>query len=555
MKASSKFVGFCLAILALCGARAAEPNSPNEARAALLARVKPGDPEISQAAMSDNDRALLDLIRGGADVNATNAYGRTPLMWASGLGCNKSLQVLLANRANVEAKDALGQTALMNAAEAGQTEAVKVLIAHGANVAGTNNLGYTPLFYAAKDGRIDALDILLEKGSAINAQDSSGDTALMVAVITAHTEVASALLRAGANPSLKATSGMTAKDYAQVAGFQEMIALFSGKASPASPSNQPASSTSSISRMPTTLGLLQGVQSFRMEAALHPDLAVEHWTAAAFRAKWAKEVAPLFADKDGQLMLESFFSTSLLLLRGPPSGDSCNLVLYSPWTDCAMFVSISAKEGTIKVNDFTFVAGETLREDPVRKPEDLLKMFTAKEPLSIVVGAQFSSTRRIIAGMYFGAQNTELIPPDLKKRLGSNGEELRPAYARILYEHKMLTSFFSSENKPIADAVQGFAERVTAGNRKELDGFLSPTQNREIVGALLKLPASMRQQLISIIFSSDRQSALVVLLNPDYPSWSCVLQVSGNSSAKREVTFEMLPFHASDKFLTKEGGN
>jgi ankyrin repeat protein len=57
------------------------------------------------------------LIERGADVNATDIHGNTPLIYAARVGDAKTCMLLVGKGANMEAKDEEGKTASMHADE------------------------------------------------------------------------------------------------------------------------------------------------------------------------------------------------------------------------------------------------------------------------------------------------------------------------------------------------------------------------------------------------------------------------------------------------------
>ena len=79
---------------------------------------------------TDMVRSLLSTP--GADVNATNERGATPLHEAARYGHDDVTRVLIAAGADVKAKDNDGKTALMLAVQGNHDEVVRVLKQAGA---------------------------------------------------------------------------------------------------------------------------------------------------------------------------------------------------------------------------------------------------------------------------------------------------------------------------------------------------------------------------------------------------------------------------------------
>ena len=120
------------------------------------------------------------------------------LIDVAGVGDLSEVQALLAEGANVNAKDREGHTPLMNAAANGHLQVVQALIAHGAQIEAQNYLGLTALMAAAGKGHLQVVQSLLACGANVNVRSQKGWTALMLANRQGHTEVANALHRAGA---------------------------------------------------------------------------------------------------------------------------------------------------------------------------------------------------------------------------------------------------------------------------------------------------------------------------------------------------------------------
>lgn len=87
------------------------------------------------------------LVERGADLEAADSYGETPLHAQAGHR-NGGVAVLLELGANVNSGDGARGTPLHKAADRGNVEAARLLLAHGARADARNERGQTPLVYA-----------------------------------------------------------------------------------------------------------------------------------------------------------------------------------------------------------------------------------------------------------------------------------------------------------------------------------------------------------------------------------------------------------------------
>ena len=88
------------------------------------------------------------------------------------------VQQLVAAGANVQAKDRYGATPLHQAAYAGKPDIVRFLIEHGSPVDVADTNGKTPLMEAPFGGNVLAAEVLLAHGANPNIKDKDGKNAL-----------------------------------------------------------------------------------------------------------------------------------------------------------------------------------------------------------------------------------------------------------------------------------------------------------------------------------------------------------------------------------------
>lgn len=100
---------------------------------------------IIRAASISDITSISDSIKGGADINAKNASGRTPLHLALVNENEKCLRYLLANHADTNPQDHFGLTALHLAVCRNSHRGVKALIDASADISIRDKIGRSPL--------------------------------------------------------------------------------------------------------------------------------------------------------------------------------------------------------------------------------------------------------------------------------------------------------------------------------------------------------------------------------------------------------------------------
>jgi hypothetical protein len=177
-------------------------------------------------AARNGDRALVrTLLDKGAEVNAREQDGMTPLHWATLNNHADIVRMLLNSGANVKETDRYGFTALHNAMSRGHSDLVGILLDKGAEVNAREQNGMTPLHYAALYNHADIVRILLDKGARVDERDKWDETALHLASYWAYADIVALLLSRGANPAVENKYGKTALIIAEEKGNDTIASM------------------------------------------------------------------------------------------------------------------------------------------------------------------------------------------------------------------------------------------------------------------------------------------------------------------------------------------
>jgi len=134
-------------------------------------------PGLIQAGNRD---AAFKMIAAGADVNATQGDGTTPLHWAVYKVDADLARALLARGAKPDAVNNYGSSPLAEAVKVANTRLVEMLLDAGSNAEMPNQEGQTALMLAARAGSLDVAKLLVRRGANVNAREKwRGQTALM----------------------------------------------------------------------------------------------------------------------------------------------------------------------------------------------------------------------------------------------------------------------------------------------------------------------------------------------------------------------------------------
>ena len=210
-------------VVADCLGAGADPQIPRQPRPATLPGVRvdgasPTGTTLHVAAVHARDPAVITaLVQAGADVNARDDSGHTPLHEAARSGIATVVRALLEEGAEVDARpfrfdpwlSTGGLTPLHNATSNPDPEVAAALLEAGADLGSRGGWqNGTTLHHAARSGNAAVAALLLEAGAHVNARTHRGLTPLHEAARWSP-DLLEVLLEAGADVHARGWYGVT----------------------------------------------------------------------------------------------------------------------------------------------------------------------------------------------------------------------------------------------------------------------------------------------------------------------------------------------------------
>ena len=169
------------------------------------------------------------LLAHGADIEGPTVAGAGKLhplhIVASNPRGATLARLLIGRGAQIEARDGAGRTPLIAAVDADNASVAEVLLQAGADPNSPDSLhGKAPLVWAAAEGRMEVARLLLERGVDVNSKlPPDGDTPLHVAVGHHRIQIVPVLVRYGADVNAVNAFGQTALDWANNEAMRRLL--------------------------------------------------------------------------------------------------------------------------------------------------------------------------------------------------------------------------------------------------------------------------------------------------------------------------------------------
>jgi ankyrin repeat protein len=154
------------------------------------------------------------LIQKGANVNAINNVGHTPLHSACSNGLIETAKILHSNGAEIDTIDKAGRSVLRQTIENGETAVAEFLIVNGANIHVKDYEGNTAMHLASSKEMINLMRLLVEYGADVNEPNLAGQSSLHFACVNSdrRRKAADELLYLGADLTMIDIHGYTPLD-------------------------------------------------------------------------------------------------------------------------------------------------------------------------------------------------------------------------------------------------------------------------------------------------------------------------------------------------------
>ncbi|KAI8626185.1 ankyrin repeat-containing domain protein [Xylariaceae sp. FL1651] len=180
---------------------------------------------VDEDGHKDAVQLLLEL---GAKMEIKDTKLGSTALWAAAMAQHINVvEVLLEKGANIEAANSDGYTPLSTAVLMGNRPMVEFLLQRKVKMRPCSIRNYSPLCTAANTGFEGIVDLLVEYGADLNHLSDGRNTPIIWAARQRHSMVVRMLIEMGADIDIRNDDGRTALSYAKEMGHESVVRLLS----------------------------------------------------------------------------------------------------------------------------------------------------------------------------------------------------------------------------------------------------------------------------------------------------------------------------------------
>jgi ankyrin repeat protein len=189
------------------------------------------DNRLHAAAATGDLAGIASALAGGADIDARDERGRTPLMVATEARQTDAVRALLDAGADVDLQDDKLDNPFLYAGAEGLLDILRLANEAGADPAITNRYGGVAVIPASERGHVEVVRYLLNETDVdVDHVNRLGWTALLEAILLSdggprHQEIVSLLIEHGADVDLADGDGIRPLAHARARGHTATAAL------------------------------------------------------------------------------------------------------------------------------------------------------------------------------------------------------------------------------------------------------------------------------------------------------------------------------------------
>ena len=146
-------------------------------------------------------RLLIDRV----DINTRSTAVHTAILF----GKDDILQLLIENGADINAKDNQGNSPIYIAVKNNEIRILRILIEKGADINAKNNLGQSPLHLAVELNNFNYTQVLILSHADINTLDANRNSPIHIAIKNGNIEIMKYLIRIRADLNIRNSDGLT----------------------------------------------------------------------------------------------------------------------------------------------------------------------------------------------------------------------------------------------------------------------------------------------------------------------------------------------------------